>query len=71
MTRKERDFLFKAVHDLRTPLQAIMGYSSLVLRKIGDQIPEQQRENLERVVLSADRLKSMIDQMVVHLRAKN
>jgi signal transduction histidine kinase len=66
-----REFLFRAIHDLRTPLQAILGYSTLVLRKVGDQIPGQQKENLQRVVWSAERLNAMIDQMADHLRAKD
>jgi K+-sensing histidine kinase KdpD len=71
MTRKERDYLFKAIHDMRTPLQAIMGYSGLILRKAGNDLPEQQRENLERIVLSAQRLTSIVDQMVEKVKIKS
>ncbi|MBI4768551.1 MAG: hypothetical protein HY787_28840, partial [Deltaproteobacteria bacterium] len=38
--QKTREFLFKTFHDLKNPLHTIMGYTSLVLRKTRDQIPE-------------------------------
>jgi signal transduction histidine kinase len=65
-----REFLFKAFHDMRNPLQAIMGYTSLVLRKTRDQIPEKHQENLEKVLQSAERLNEIVDRMTAFYREK-
>lgn len=65
-----REFLFKTFHDMRNPLHAIMGYTSLVLRKTRDQIPEKQQENLEKVLQSAERLNEIVDRMVAFYREK-
>ena len=68
--QRTREFLFKTFHDMRNPLHAIMGYTSLVLRKTRDQIPEKQQENLEKVLQSAERLNGIVDRMVAFYREK-
>lgn len=65
-----REFLFKAFHDMRNPLHAIMGYTRLVLKKTREQIPQKHRENLEKVIESAERLNEIINQMVERYRKK-
>jgi signal transduction histidine kinase len=68
--REYREFLFKTFHDMRNPLHAIMGYTSLVLRKTRDQIPEKHQENLEKVLQSAEKLREIVDRMVAFYRDK-
>ncbi len=68
--REHREFLFKTFHDMRNPLHAIMGYTSLVLRKTRDQIPEKHQENLEKVLQSAEKLREIVDRMVAFYRDK-
>jgi signal transduction histidine kinase len=68
--QRTREFLFKTFHDMRNPLHAIMGYTSLVLRKTKDQIPEKHQENLEKVLQSAERLNEIVDRMVAFYREK-
>jgi signal transduction histidine kinase len=51
-------------HELRTPMNAILGFTRLVLRRAGDQLPERQKSNLEKVKESADRLLSLINQLL-------
>jgi len=65
-----RESLFKTFHDMRNPLHAIMGYTSLVLRKTRDQIPEKHQDNLEKVLQSAERLNEIVDRMVAFYREK-
>jgi len=66
--QQDRKFLFKTFHEMRNPLHAIMGYTSLVLRKTRDQIPETQQENLKKVIQSAERLRELVDRMVAFYR---
>jgi signal transduction histidine kinase len=68
--QRTREFLFRTFHDMRNPLHAIMGYTSLVLRTTRDQIPEKQQENLEKVLQSAERLNGIVDRMVAFYREK-
>jgi len=68
--QQDRKFLFKTFHEMRNPLHAIMGYTSLVLRKTRDQIPEKQQENLKKVIQSAERLRELVDRMVTFYRDK-
>ena len=68
--RQDREFLFKTFHDMRNPLHAIMGYTSLVLRKTRDQIPEKHQDNLEKVIKSAEQLREIVDRMVDFYRGK-
>ena len=68
--RQTKEFLFKTIHDLKNPLHTIMGYTGLVLRKTRDQIPEIQRENLEKVLQSAQKLNEIVDRMAAFYRGK-
>jgi signal transduction histidine kinase len=67
---QHREFLFKTFHDMRNPLHAIMGYTSLVLRKNKGQLPERHQENLGKVLQSAERLKEIVDRMVTFYQEK-
>jgi signal transduction histidine kinase len=54
-------FLANVSHELRTPLNAILGFTRLVLRKVEGQIPALQRENLQKVLVSAEHLLTLIN----------
>ncbi|TET29348.1 MAG: GAF domain-containing protein [Anaerolineales bacterium] len=54
-------FLANMSHELRTPLNAIIGFSRIVRRKGKDVLPEKQVENLDKVLVSADHLLSLIN----------
>src|SRR2546427_5332062 len=61
--RHKSDFLARVSHDLRTPLNAIIGFTRLVLRK-AEQLPELQRENLQKVLVSAEHLLTLINTLL-------
>jgi len=67
---RTREFLFATFHDMKNPLQAIIGYTSLVLRKTRDQIPKIHQDNLEKVLQSAEKLNEMVERMVAYYRGK-
>ena len=56
------DFLFNISHDIRTPMNAIMGFSELAQRHL-DQ-PEQLRDDLEKVLRSGNQMMSLIDDLL-------
>jgi signal transduction histidine kinase len=53
-------FLTGMSHELRTPVTAIVGSTRMVLRRAGDILPERHRDNLTKVIHSADRLPELI-----------
>ncbi|MBI4525355.1 MAG: GAF domain-containing protein [Deltaproteobacteria bacterium] len=58
--RHKSEFLSRISHDLRTPLNSIIGFTRLVLRKT-EQLPELQRQNLQKVLISAEHLLNLIN----------
>jgi len=56
------NLIASVAHDLRTPLQSILGYSETILDKKDQLTAEQQNQYLEIVVNSANKLSSMIEQ---------
>jgi signal transduction histidine kinase len=63
-TRRKSQFLAGMSHQLRTPMNAILGFTRLVLRRAGDLLPERQRDNLAKVRESAEHLLTLIDQLL-------
>ncbi|MCC7118123.1 MAG: GAF domain-containing protein [Anaerolineales bacterium] len=54
-------FLATMSHELRTPLNAIIGFTRIVLRKSGEALPDKQKENLDKVLTSAEHLLGLIN----------
>ena len=54
-------FLANMSHELRTPLNAIIGFTRIVRRKATTPAAEQQLENLDKVMLSAEHLLGLIN----------
>jgi len=54
-------FLANMSHELRTPLNAIIGFTRIVRRRSGDTLPDKQANNLDRVLISAEHLLSLIN----------
>jgi signal transduction histidine kinase len=62
--RRKSQFLAGMSHQLRTPMNAILGFTRLVLRRAGDVLPERQRENLGKVKESAENLLILINDLL-------
>jgi signal transduction histidine kinase/HAMP domain-containing protein len=60
-SRHKSDFLANVSHDLRTPLNSVIGFTRIVLRRTGDQIPDLQKENLQKVLISSEHLLKLIN----------
>ena len=58
--RAKSEFLANMSHELRTPLNAIIGFTRLVMQRAKDILPQKQHENLEKVLISAEHLLSLI-----------
>jgi ammonium transporter len=56
-------FLANMSHELRTPLNAIIGFTRLVSRNSGA-LPERQADNLSKILVSAEQLLTLIDEIL-------
>ncbi len=61
LDKAKSEFLSIASHQLRTPLTAIKGYSSMLLDGEYGPIPEKPQKVIEKVFLSSRRLASIVD----------
>ncbi len=66
--KMQRDFINIAAHELRTPIQPILGLAEVALSKSND---EPQKELLEVVVRNAKRLSNLIDNILDVTRIEN
>jgi PAS domain S-box-containing protein len=57
-------FLANVSHDVRTPLNAILGYTSLLLRGVSGPLDPPQRESLARVDANARHLLTLINEIL-------
>ena len=63
-TRNKSEFLRRMSHDLRSPMNAIIGYTRLVLRKAQGSLDDRQVRNLENIQTSADNLLNLINDIL-------
>lgn len=63
-TRLKSQFLATMSHELRTPLNAIIGYTEIQLAGMTGKITEEQRDYQERVVINAEHLLNLINDVL-------
>jgi PAS domain S-box-containing protein len=70
-SRAKSEFLTTLSHELRTPLNAISGYTDLLALEVPGTINEAQREYLERIRSSQQRLLALVNDLLTlsHLEA--
>jgi signal transduction histidine kinase len=63
-TRTKTDLLTVISHDLRTPLNSIIGYAELLLMGVPEPLSESTRERVERMRAGAQHLLHLINQLL-------
>jgi PAS domain S-box-containing protein len=63
-TLAKSQFLANMSHELRTPMNAIIGFTRLVMRRSKDALPAQQYDNLEKILISAEHLLALINEVL-------
>ena len=48
-------------HDIRTPLNIITGYTELLLEEVSGTVSDEQKENLEEIRRSSDRILEILN----------
>jgi signal transduction histidine kinase len=60
-SKHKSQFLANVSHELRTPLNSIIGFTRIVMRRSEGKIEPLQRENLQKVLVSAEHLLNLIN----------
>jgi signal transduction histidine kinase/methyl-accepting chemotaxis protein len=63
-SRHKSEFLANMSHELRTPMNAIIGFTRLVMRRSQTVLAPRQYENLEKILVSAEHLLSLINDVL-------
>jgi len=63
-TQAKSEFLANMSHELRTPMNAIIGFTRLVMRRSQDVLAPRQYENLEKILISAEHLLTLINDIL-------
>jgi signal transduction histidine kinase/DNA-binding response OmpR family regulator len=63
-TQAKSVFLANMSHELRTPMNAIIGFTRLVMRRSQELLPQRQYENLEKILISAEHLMTLINDIL-------
>jgi signal transduction histidine kinase len=60
-SKHKSQFLANVSHELRTPLNSIIGFTRIVLRRTEGKLENLQKENLQKVLISAEHLLNLIN----------
>jgi len=63
-TQAKSAFLANMSHELRTPMNAIIGFTRLVMRRSKESLPQRQFENLDKILISAEHLLTLINDIL-------
>ncbi len=63
-SRHKSEFLANVTHELRTPLQAIIGYTDVVTEALADDGLDDYLEDMERILRSAQHLLNLINEVL-------
>ncbi|MBT5774645.1 MAG: HAMP domain-containing histidine kinase [Dehalococcoidia bacterium] len=63
-TRNKSQFLRRMSHDLRSPMNAIIGYSRLLRRRTADRLDEREQRNLANIETSSGNLLNLINDIL-------
>ncbi|MCQ8893526.1 MAG: ATP-binding protein [Methanolinea sp.] len=67
VNRNLESFTYSVSHDLRAPLRAISGYSSILLSELGD-LPPREKRHLEQIQRNSNEMGELIDDLLTFAR---
>ena len=59
-------FLSSISHELRTPMNSILGFSQLLMRRSEEELNEKNKDSVNRIYSSAEHLMNLIDELLHH-----
>lgn len=61
-------FTYSVSHDLRAPLRAMTGFANLLIAEVATALSDEQRHYLDRIISNAERMGSLIDDLLRYSR---
>jgi PAS domain S-box-containing protein len=61
-------FSYSVSHDMRQPLRAMQGYARILLQDYGERLEKEPRQFLERIIMGANRLDRLIQDVLTYSR---
>jgi PAS domain S-box-containing protein len=62
--REMEEFTYSTAHDLRAPVRHMHTFANLLMQSTGEALKAEERNNLQKIILSAKRLGLMIDHLL-------
>jgi PAS domain S-box len=59
-------FAYAAAHDLKEPLRKIQFYSNYIAETIGNELPDKQKDYMNRAINAASRMQGLIDDLLTY-----
>ncbi len=63
-TNELESFTFSVSHDLKSPLRAINGYTTIYMEKFGKDLSEEEKKILEKVIVNSRQMARLIDDLL-------
>jgi PAS domain S-box-containing protein len=64
-------FAYAAAHDLKEPLRKIQFYNNFIADTIGEELPDKQKDYLNRSINAASRMQGLIDDLLTYSKTSN
>lgn len=71
INRELKAFTYSISHDLRAPLRALQGFATALKEDYGEQLDDLGREYAERLVVSAQQMEQLIQDLLAYSRLSN
>ncbi len=69
-TRELEEFTYSVSHDLKEPLRTVGAFSTFLLEDYGNELDDQGKEYLDTLVQASDRMKSLVENLLVLSRLR-
>lgn len=66
-----KQFAYIASHDLQTPLRSVSGFAEFLKEDYYDQLDEQARDYIDRIVAGCVRMRTMIEELLTYSRVES
>src|SRR5205085_5397182 len=70
INKELQSFAYISSHDLQEPLRKIQTFSSLLLEKEFHQLSESGKDSFKRIRVAANRMQTLIDDLLIYSRTK-
>lgn len=69
--RELQQFAYAAAHDMKEPLRKVLFYTSAVLEKLQDQLPDREMNYLKLAADASKRMQGLIDDLLVYTKSSS